>query len=405
MERLKYKRVLLGITGGIAAYKACEIVRRLKEAGADVQVVMTQAACEFITPLTLQALSGNQVHTSLLDPEAEAGMGHIELARWADVLLIAPATADFMARLAHGHGDDLLATLCLATPAKIILAPAMNQQMWRDPATQDNLELLHKRDIQTLGPDSGEQACGDIGPGRMMQPEAIVMGIIDVFENNLLTGKHLVITAGPTREAIDPVRYISNHSSGKMGFALAEAATEAGALVTLIAGPVKLPTPSRVNRIDVTSAQDMLSAAQKACASADIFIASAAVADYRPKNISHQKIKKKDDDESIDMVIELTKNPDVLASIASAKSRPFCVGFAAETEHLVRHAREKLSRKNIDLIIANDVANPNIGFNSDQNQVTAISATSTRRFKMMPKRQLACELISLISEREKEVSS
>ena len=281
MQRLLNKQVVLGISGGIAAYKSAELVRRLKDAGAQVRVVMTRAAHEFITPLTLQALSGNPVHGDLLDPAAEAAMGHIELARWADLVLIAPATADLMARLATGRGDDLLTTLVLATDASIALAPAMNQAMWRDPATQANLETLLQRGFRVFGPAAGEQACGDVGPGRMLEPVELAMRCAECFELGLLSGRHVLINAGPTREAIDPVRYISNHSSGKMGFALAEAAAEAGARVTLVAGPVNLPTPPRVQRIDVTTAVEMLAACEQALP-ADLFIASAAVADYRP---------------------------------------------------------------------------------------------------------------------------
>ncbi|HIZ50170.1 MAG TPA: bifunctional phosphopantothenoylcysteine decarboxylase/phosphopantothenate--cysteine ligase CoaBC, partial [Candidatus Pseudomonas excrementavium] len=297
MQRLLNKQVVLGISGGIAAYKSAELVRRLKDAGADVRVVMTSAAHEFITPLTLQALSGNPVHGDLLDPAAEAAMGHIELARWADLVLIAPATADLMARLANGRGDDLLTTLVLATDAPIALAPAMNQAMWRDPATQANLQTLLQRDIKVYGPAAGEQACGDIGPGRMLEPTEIAARCAECFERGLLTGRHVLINAGPTREAIDPVRYLSNHSSGKMGFALAEAAAEAGARVTLVAGPVNLPTPPRVDRVDVTSAAEMLAACEAALP-ADLFIASAAVADYRPACCAPGKLKKETDSDA-----------------------------------------------------------------------------------------------------------
>jgi phosphopantothenoylcysteine decarboxylase/phosphopantothenate--cysteine ligase len=397
MQRLRHKQILLGVTGGIAAYKACEIIRRLRDAQAEVRVVMTPAACEFITPLTLQALSGNPVHTTLLDPEAEAGMGHIELARWADMILIAPGTADVMARLASGMGDDLLTTLCLASTAPLVLCPAMNQAMWKDPATQDNLQKLLARGARTIGPAEGFQACGDVGPGRMSDPEVIVTELARHFDTGVLEGLQVVITAGPTRESIDPVRYISNHSSGKMGFALAEAAAEAGASVTLVAGPVSLPTPARVRRVNVQSALDMLAATQAACKAADIFIASAAVADYRPKTLATHKIKKPHDESKVEMTIELTRNPDILATIARQAERPWCVGFAAETQHLIKHARQKLEKKNIELIIANDVANPAIGFNSDENEITAISRAFARRFKRMPKRQLARHLVELIA--------
>ncbi|HBP66963.1 MAG TPA: bifunctional phosphopantothenoylcysteine decarboxylase/phosphopantothenate--cysteine ligase CoaBC, partial [Alcanivorax sp.] len=293
MQRLVNKRILLGVTGGIAAYKSADLVRRLQDAGAEVRVVMTQGACEFITPLTMQALSGHPVHTDLLDPRAEAAMGHIELARWADLVLIAPASADFLARLAYGHGNDLLATLCLATGAPVAVAPAMNQQMWADQATQKNQLILQEKGIHIFGPGAGSQACGEVGPGRMQDPTEIIQQAAEVFDYELLTGKHLVITAGPTREPIDPVRYLTNKSSGKMGFALAQAAAEAGARVTLIAGPVALDTPNRVNRIDVVRAEDMHEASLKAVEEGcDIFIATAAVADYRPTVTADHKIKK-----------------------------------------------------------------------------------------------------------------
>jgi phosphopantothenoylcysteine decarboxylase / phosphopantothenate---cysteine ligase len=370
MQRLFNKQVVLGVSGGIAAYKSAELVRRLRDAGAEVRVVMTRAAREFITPLTLQALSGHPVHGDLLDPAAEAAMGHIELARWADLVLIAPATADLMARLAQGRGDDLLTTLVLATDAPIAIAPAMNQAMWRDPATQANLATLTSRGVRVFGPAAGEQACGDIGPGRMLEPTDIAARAAECFELGLLTGRHVLINAGPTREAIDPVRYISNHSSGKMGFALATAAAEAGARVTLVAGPVSLPTPARVERIDVVSGREMLDACLAALP-ADLFIASAAVADYRPEQCAASKLKKTTDGND-GMTLTMVRNPDILATLASQQARPWCVGFAAETDNLLDYARDKLSRKNLDLIVANDVSQPNIGFNSDDNAVTLI---------------------------------
>ncbi|MGB0733845.1 MAG: bifunctional phosphopantothenoylcysteine decarboxylase/phosphopantothenate--cysteine ligase CoaBC, partial [Pontibacterium sp.] len=371
MQQLTNRRILLGITGGIAAYKSAELTRALKTAGADVRVVMTPAATEFITPLTLQALSGNPVHQFMLDAEAEAGMGHIELAKWADLILVAPATADFIARLATGHGDDLLTTLCLATEAPLCIAPAMNQAMWKDKATQNNIAVIKSRGIETFGPASGEQACGDIGLGRMEEPHELALMTAKQFASRELDGKHVVITAGPTREAIDPVRYISNHSSGKMGFALAQAAVDAGAQVTLIAGPVNLPTPERVNRINVQSAEDMLAASLDANNTADIFIASAAVADYRPANVAEQKMKKGSDDE---MALTLVKNPDIVATIANSQNRPITIGFAAETQNVLDYARGKLIRKNLDMIIANDVSRTDIGFNSDENHVTVVTA-------------------------------
>lgn len=400
MQRLVNKRVLLGVSGGIAAYKSAELIRRLRDAGAEVRVVMTQAAREFITPLTLQALSGHPVHGDLLDPAAEAAMGHIELARWADVVLIAPATADLMARVAQGRGDDLLTTLVLATDAPLALAPAMNQAMWRDAATQANLNTLLQRGVRIFGPGAGEQACGDVGPGRMLEPTDIAMKVADCFERGSLTGLHLLINAGPTREAIDPVRYISNHSSGKMGFALAEAAAEAGARVTLVAGPVNLPTPMRVERVDVVSAQQMLEACQAALP-ADVFIASAAIADYRPAQCADTKLKK-DPLSGDGMTLSLVRNPDILATLASPgtdQPRPWCVGFAAETNQVIDYAQGKLQRKNLDLIIANDVSQPGIGFNSDDNSVTLIDRSlQQHHLPQASKQQLARQIIAFIAE-------
>ena len=396
MQSLFNKQVVLGVSGGIAAYKSAELIRRLRDAGAEVRVVMTNAAREFITPLTLQALSGHPVHGDLLDPAAEAAMGHIELARWADLVLIAPATADMMARLAQGRGDDLLTTLVLATDAPVAIAPAMNQAMWRDPATQHNLALLLERDVKVFGPGDGGQACGDVGPGRMLEPTDIAARAAECFERGLLAGRHVLINAGPTREAIDPVRYISNHSSGKMGFALAEAAAEAGARVTLVAGPVNLPTPARVQRVDVVSAQQMLDACLAALP-ADLFIASAAVADYRPDACADQKLKKTPGSDD-GMTLTLVRNPDILASHSE---RPgFCVGFAAETQDLLGYARDKLQRKNLDLIIANDVSQSGIGFNSDDNAVTLIDRdlTSTH-LPQASKQKLARDLISRLATR------
>ena len=399
MQRLLNKQVVLGISGGIAAYKSAELVRRLKDAGADVRVVMTRAAHEFITPLTLQALSGNPVHGDLLDPAAEAAMGHIELARWADLVLIAPATADLMARLANGRGDDLLTTLVLATDAPIALAPAMNQAMWRDPATQANLQTLLQRDIKVYGPAAGEQACGDIGPGRMLEPTEIAARCAECFERGLLTGRHVLINAGPTREAIDPVRYLSNHSSGKMGFALAEAAAEAGARVTLVAGPVNLPTPARVDRVDVVSAADMLAACEAALP-ADLFIAAAAVADYRPASCAPGKLKKETDSDA-GLTLTLIRNPDILATLAGHAQRPgFCVGFAAETDDVLGYASDKLTRKNLDLIVANDVSQPGIGFNADDNAVTLIDRSLAQQpLPRASKHKLARQIIAVIADR------
>lgn len=394
MNSLANKRVLLGVTGGIAAYKSADLVRRLQDAGADVRVVMTRAATEFITPLTMQALSGKQVHLDLLDTEAEAAMGHIELARWGDLLLVAPASADFLARLASGQGNDLLATLCLACPAPIAVAPAMNQAMYRDPATQSNLKMLAERNIHIFGPAEGSQACGDVGPGRMLEPAQLTEMASQLFETGLLAGRRVVITAGPTREALDPVRYISNHSSGKMGYALASAAAEAGAETILISGPVTLPAPDRVRVVNVTSAQQMYNAAHAEAVGADLFIATAAVADYRPVDVAKQKIKKSGDE----ITLRLIKNPDIVASIAQQKDRPFTVGFAAETNQLEQYARDKLARKGLDLVIANNVADEGIGFNSDDNQVLMVGANGSQLMPKMNKQTLARELIRHIAE-------
>jgi len=396
MQQLCNKRILLGITGGIAAYKAAELVRILKKAGAEVRVVMTAGAMEFITPLTLQALSGNPVHHALLDPEAEAGMGHIELAKWADLLLVAPASANFIARLTQGSGDDLLTTVCLATEAPIALAPAMNQAMWREPITQANIARLidiKGSKLYLFGPAEGMQACGDVGPGRMLEPEEIAVQAADLFETGLLAGLNVVITAGPTREAIDPVRYISNHSSGKMGYAIAAAARDAGARVTLISGPVVIPAPERVHCLRVERARDMLDSALAQLGQCDIFIAAAAVADYRPMTAANQKIKKSADS----MELTLVKNPDVVATVAAHEQRPFTVGFAAETQDVDIYARDKLVRKNLDMIVANDVSMSDIGFNSDQNAVTVFWAENQQSFAQMSKQALARELVELIA--------
>lgn len=362
---LAHKRILIGISGGIAAYKIPELVRRLKDLGADVRCVMTKGAHAFITPLTLQAVSGNPVHHDLLDPAAEAAMGHIELAKWADLIMIAPASASVLAQLAHGHASDLLSTLVLATTAPIYVAPAMNQQMWANPAVQANCQRLQTYGIHIVAPASGAQACGDVGAGRMPEPLELRDCIVQHFAGNhqLLAGKSILITAGPTREAIDPVRYLSNHSSGKMGFALATAAQQLGAQVTLVSGPVQLPTPPGVTRIDVVSAQDMYEAVLAQVEQADIFIGCAAVADYRPEQIADSKIKKHQDT----MHLSLVKNPDILATVAHQPNPPFTIGFAAETDDVVRYAQDKLEQKRLRLIAANDVSDTQIGFNSDDN--------------------------------------
>ncbi|MFT4766542.1 MAG: phosphopantothenoylcysteine decarboxylase/phosphopantothenate--cysteine ligase [Oleispira sp.] len=396
MQQLCNKRILLGITGGIAAYKTAELVRELRKAKAEVRVVMTAAAQEFITPLTLQALSGNPVHYSMLDPEAEAGMGHIELARWADIILVAPATADFIARLTHGMGNDLLTTLCLASNAPLAICPAMNQAMWRDEMTQANLQRLIElkgKKFHSFGTADGEQACGDIGPGRMLEPRLIAEHCAKLFTSNSLAGLDVVITAGPTREAIDPVRFISNHSSGKMGYALAEAARDAGARVTIISGPVRLAAPDKITIIQVESASDMLEASLEQQKNCSIFIAAAAVADYRPLQVAQQKIKKAGEQ----MQMTLVKNPDIVATIAQLEDKPFVVGFAAETENIETYARKKLASKNLNMIIANDVSNTDIGFNSDSNSVTVFWGENQQDFPCMSKSTLSHQLIELIA--------
>ncbi|MFA0307291.1 bifunctional phosphopantothenoylcysteine decarboxylase/phosphopantothenate--cysteine ligase CoaBC [Vibrio splendidus] len=368
LQGLAGKKILLGISGGIAAYKCAELTRRLIERGAQVQVVMTNAAKEFITPLTLQAVSGRPVSDSLLDPAAEASMGHIELAKWADLVLLAPATADLIARMTAGMGNDLLTTLVLATDAPVAVSPAMNQQMYSHPATQENIATLKRRGCEIWGPAAGEQACGDVGMGRMLEPMQLVHRCEDFFQPKPLAGRSVLITAGPTREAIDPVRYITNHSSGKMGYALAEAAAKQGATVTLISGPVSLATPNKVNRIDIDSAQQMFDAVTANAAQHDIFISCAAVADYRPETIADQKLKKVDGKD--DMTIQMVKNPDIVASVASmSEGRPFTVGFAAETQDVEKYARGKLEKKNLDMICANDVSVEGQGFNSSSNEL------------------------------------
>ena len=384
------KRILLGITGGIAAYKCAELTRLLIKAGAQVRVGMTRAATEFITPLTMQALSGQRVHLDLLDSDAEAAMGHIELARWADLVLIAPATADFIARIAQGQADDILSTMVLATSAKIAIAPAMNQAMWADDSTMINLNMLVDRGYHIFGPAEGEQACGDVGPGRMMEPAQLLDLSASLFETGELAGKNFVITGGPTREAIDPVRFISNHSSGKMAYALAAEAVAAGAKVTLISGPVNLPTPESVKRIDVISAAQMLGATHKAMTNCDVFIGVAAVADYRPVEIATQKIKKSDEQ----MQLTLVKNPDIISEVAQLKEKPFVVGFAAETNDIVSNGKDKLKRKNLDMLFAN---NANETFNSDSIFVTALTKSSETALKAGNKNVVARNMLQLIA--------
>jgi len=388
MLSLANKQIILGITGGIAAYKAAELCRLLIRAGADVRVVMTASAAEFITPLTLQALSGNRVHTDLLDEDAEAAMGHIELARWADLILVAPASANFMARLSQGRADDLLTTLCLATTANIAVAPAMNQAMWKNETTQENLARLQDKNIAVFGPGDGEQACGDTGLGRMLEPAAIAEAAAGLFETGILAGINVTVTAGPTREAIDPVRYISNHSSGKMGYALATAAMEAGANVILITGPVALEPPSRMKVVPVESARQMLDACT--VVPGDIFISVAAVADYRPADAASSKIKKDADT----MTLPLVRNPDILTTISQSRNRPFCVGFAAETDNIEAYARKKLEDKQLDLIFANNATDT---FNSDSAQATAYWQNGEFSFQKSSKSGLTRQMVSLIT--------
>ena len=391
---LQGKQILLGISGGIAAYKAAELTRLLTKAGATVRVCMTPAACEFITPLTLQALSGHPVNTTLLDPTAEAGMEHIELARWADHILIAPATADLIARLVAGMADDLLTTLCLASAAPLSLAPAMNQQMWKHAATQANIATLTQRGVRILGPDQGAQACGDIGPGRMLEPAALLQTMQDFYQPTdlPLTGCKVLITAGPTREPIDPVRFITNRSSGKMGYAVAEAARDLGADVTLISGPVNLAAPANVQRISVETAQQMLEACQAVVGNADIFIATAAVADYTPVIVADQKIKKSTDELSL----ALTKTTDILATLSLANPLLFSVGFAAETNDVLTYARSKLERKGLKMVAANLVGNGK-AFDQDNNALEVVWQGGSTSLPDMNKKQLAQELMKLIS--------
>ncbi len=394
MAHLFNRNVLLGVSGGIAAYKSAELIRQLQERGAAVRVIMTHGAQEFITPLTLQALSGNPVHTELLDERAELGMGHIELARWADLLLIAPATADLIARLSVGRADDLLTTVALATAAPLMLAPAMNQQMWKDPATTANIDTLVKRGAHIVGPAAGQQACGDVGPGRMEEPTAIASAAASLFETGQLAGKRIVITAGPTREALDPVRYISNNSSGKMGYALARAAADAGAITTLVSGPVSLTPPEHVRLCSVQSAQQMLEQCLELLPECDIFIACAAVADYRPANVESQKIKKAPQE----MNLQLVRTPDIVAAVAASEHRPYTVGFAAETNNLLDYARDKMQRKGLDMIIANDISDQSIGFNSDDNAVTVLWRDGQQILERANKSVIARQIVNLIAQ-------
>jgi len=390
-NKLFHKHIILGVTGSVAAYKAAIILRELMQAGAEVRVVMTRSAGEFVTEMTFQALSGHPVHCELMDTEAEKAMGHIELARWADMILIAPASANTISRLAQGQASDLLSTVVLAHHGMVALAPAMNQQMWKNAATRANIETLIKRGLRIFGPDQGEQACGDVGPGRMMEPADIVQHVADSFQSKEFLGKTVLITAGPTREAIDPVRYISNRSSGKMGFALAEAVVEAGGRAILVSGPVNLVTPPRVERVDVVTSDDMYAAVFQHIDQADVFIAAAAVTDYKPLNVAAQKIKKDQDT----IALELTRTQDILSAVAK-NGRAFCVGFAAETDQLEEYALAKLNNKGIDMIAANWVNVPGLGFDSEENALTVLWSGGRKVLEHGKKSILARQLLHLI---------
>lgn len=395
MSVISARKILLGVTGGIAAYKSPDLVRRLIERGADVQVVMSRGAQEFVTPLTFQAVSGKPVRSDLWDAHAEAAMGHIELARWADEIVVAPATADFLAKLAHGFAEDLLTTLCVATTAKITVAPAMNREMWANAATQANVKVLKERGVRVLGPASGEQACGEVGVGRMLEPVQIADEVFaGIPVDGALAGLKVVITAGPTREAIDPVRFISNRSSGKMGYAVAQAAREAGASVVLVTGPVQIPTPPGVERIGIESADQMLAAVQANIPGADIFIAAAAVSDYRCSEVACQKIKKTSDS----MTLSLARAPDVLATIGRSEAPPFLVGFAAETENVETNALAKLNAKNLDMIAANKVGE-GLAFDKDDNALTVYWRGGKQELSLTSKTALARQLVAVIAER------
>jgi len=393
-EALAGVHVLLGVSGGIAAYKGAELVRRLRDAGAEVRVVLTENAARFVTPLTFQALSGHPVRTSLWDESAEAAMGHIELARWADEVVVAPASADLLARLAHGFADDLLATLCLATAAPISVAPAMNQQMWANAATQANLAVLRERGVRVLGPGSGSQACGEFGAGRLLEADEIVARLVERRRPRELEGVRFLVSAGPTYEDIDPVRFIGNRSSGRMGFAVAAAAAEAGATVTLVAGPVHLPTPRDVDRVDVRSARQMHDAVLARAGASDVFVAAAAVGDFRPRDIAPHKLKKATRDSGLEL--SLVQNPDILAEVAALDPRPFVVGFAAETERVEEYARAKLERKRLDLIAANEVG-AELGFERDDNALLLLWPGGREALERGDKADLARALVARIA--------
>ena len=397
LKSLVNKNILLGVSGGIAAYKSAEIVRHLRKVGASVRVVMTKSAEEFITPLTLQALSGNRVSTELLDVEAEAAMGHIELAKWADGILIAPATANTLARLSNGRGDDLLSTITLAFDGPISLAPAMNQAMWGDERTQDNIKKLESQNFQICGPGSGEQACGDVGMGRMLEPLEILDLFSYSFNEGKMAGKSILITAGPTQEPIDPVRFITNRSSGKMGYSLAQSAIDYGAKVTLISGPVNLEPPSNCNFISIKTADEMFEAVMHHINDKDVYIGTAAVSDYKPAKMQNNKIKK--DGSNSPITLELEENKDILKSVSALNHRPFVVGFAAETNDVIENAEKKLSSKDLDLIVANDVSKKEIGFDSEENEVTLVTSADNYLIERQSKKKVSNKIIEFISER------
>lgn len=392
---LRQRRILIGVTGGIAAYKICELVRRLRDLDAEVRVVMTEGATHFVTPTTFQALSGQPVRVTLWDEAGEAAMGHIELAKWAERVIVAPASADTIARLAHGFADDLLSTVVLATAAPVFVAPAMNQQMWANLAVQANIGTLRVRGVTILGPADGDQACGDIGSGRMLEPHELRDILVASFGEQPLRGKRVLVSAGPTFEDIDPVRFIGNRSSGRMGFAVAAAARDAGAEVTLVAGPVSLPTPAGVRRIDVRSARQMHDTVLAAAASNDIYIGAAAVGDYRPSDASAHKLKKAD---GAPLHLELTENPDIIAALAALPARPFLVGFAAETQELRQYAQDKLRRKGIDMIAANEVGGGR-GFEVADNALHVYWVGGEADLPQMPKTELARHLLARIADR------
>ena len=393
MIRLSNKKILLCITGGIAAYKTPELTRIFKKNGADVRIIMTESSKEFVAPLSLQAVSGNQIHYSLIDEEAELGMGHIELAKWADVILIAPCTAESISRLSQGRANDLMSAVILASDADLFIAPAMNVKMWGDKVTQKNVKTLKIKNVNFIGPDSGDQACGDVGEGRMSEPEDIAFAIAKSFSSSYLNGMRILITAGPTKEAIDPVRYLTNNSSGKMGYALAESAFLAGAQVDLVSGPVSINAYEGVNLHKINSADEMLEKIKTLINGIDIFIGCAAVADFKPTNYIDSKIKKTDEN---NMSINLTKNPDILKYASENMKDKIVIGFSAETDNIIENARLKLSKKDLDMIICNDVSDSSIGFDSDNNEVHIITKDYEKKLHKKSKTRIAKEILKNI---------